>query len=483
MLNQKIFFGIFIVFGFSLPGIAQQSTSVFPTNNIDFLMDTDTTSMIHVDSILIIGNRKTKDYIILRELKIKKGDSITAVILKRLIKETRELIYNTNLFAEVDIEPSFISPSKVFIRINVKERWYIYPNPIFSLTDRNINEWWNVYNADLGRINYGIKFTHYNFTGRADQLRLNMLNGYNRNIFLEYNNPNISKDLNKGLSIGVNYIQNKEFPFKTSFDNQLVQFRKDNYARESLSVLGVYKIRKGYYRRHSFSLQYTYIRVNDSVVNSKYNSAYFNSTSPSVSFIDFGYGFQYVNVNNINYPLKGEIFSTHITKRGLGISGGINMLMLDVSYRKFIPLPKKYYFSLQGFSKIKLPFNQPYINQRAMGYGNYYLRGLENYVIDGVFLFLTKVTFTKKIFSVKIPVPFRFNAIPNIPIALYAKTYTDGGYAHTNIETRSKLNNKLLYTSGLGVDIVSLYDITTSLEYSFNQLGQKGLFLHFRSSF
>ena len=43
--------------------------------------------------------------------------------------------------------------------------------------------------------------------------------------------------------------------------------------------------------------------------------------------------------------------------------------------------------------------------------------------------------------------------------------------------------NKLLYTGGFGLDIVSLYDLRLGLAFSVNQLGEKGLFLHIRSFF
>lgn len=41
----------------------------------------------------------------------------------------------------------------------------------------------------------------------------------------------------------------------------------------------------------------------------------------------------------------------------------------------------------------------------------------------------------------------------------------------------------MLYTGGFGIDLVTLYDITFSVEYSFNQLGEKGLFLHSKGGF
>jgi hypothetical protein len=36
----------------------------------------------------------------------------------------------------------------------------------------------------------------------------------------------------------------------------------------------------------------------------------------------------------------------------------------------------------------------------------------------------------------------------------------------------------LIYSGGVGLDIISIYDIVLRVEYSFNQKGQNGLFIH-----
>jgi hypothetical protein len=62
--------------------------------------------------------------------------------------------------------------------------------------------------------------------------------------------------------------------------------------------------------------------------------------------------------------------------------------------------------------------------------------------------------------------------------AFFLKGYGDLGYAYTPELGISRLNNKLLRTWGAGIDIVTFYDIVLRFEYSFNQLGDQGLFFH-----
>ena len=123
----------------------------------------------------------------------------------------------------------------------------------------------------------------------------------------------------------------------------------------------------------------------------------------SKNIIDFSYVFQYSNVNNVSYALKGQSGFLNIQKRGLGFTGGLNMLTVEAGFNKYFDMGKKWYSSIQLNGKIKLPFSQAYINQRGLGYGDNYLRGLEYYVIDGVATALVKSTIKKKIISFNIP--------------------------------------------------------------------------------
>ncbi len=57
-----------------------------------------------------------------------------------------------------------------------------------------------------------------------------------------------------------------------------------------------------------------------------------------------------------------------------------------------------------------------------------------------------------------------------------AKIFGDMGYAYNKTFTENSLVNKMLYTAGAGIDVVSSYDFVFRCEYSFNQLGQSGFF-------
>lgn len=461
-------------------GIAQSADTITVPQVL-----TDTVPKIVLDSVKVVGNKRTRKYIILREMKIKPGDSIPSVHLLDKLRESQELIYNSNLFSDVTLTPVFTTARRMNIVVTVKERWYIYPSPQFQITDRNYNEWINTYNASLNRVVYGIKFAHYNVSGRRDQLRIYVLNGFARNFSASYSSPYSNRKLTEGFSVLAGFTQSRDVTYKTSSHNKPIRYSIPNrgFVRSHFNMGASYLRRKGYFRRHLFSLVLQHYNVVDSIT-SFYNPQYYSNGNRShLSVPDMSYTFQYQRTNNINYPLTGQNWGLQLHKRGLGWSGKANMLQLTAGYNRYYALGKHWYQALNFTGNMKLPFKQPYINQTGMGYGEYYLRGLEDYVIDGVMSGIAKYTLRKRVIRFDIPVPFKNSIVSKIPFQIYAKAYGDAGYMYQKYGAATRLGNKMLYSGGAGIDLLSLYDTNISLEYSFNQLGQKGLFLHLKGGF
>ena len=442
----------------------------------------DSSVKVYISSIQVTGNKRTKKYIIQREMRLKTGDSILASELYDRLLKSRELVYNTALFTAVSIEPVFASAKEINLVVTVSEKWYIYPTPQFQLIDRNFNEWINTYHADLERVSYGVKFAHYNLTGRRDQLRVYLLNGYSRNISFTYNAPYSNRALTEGFSVSAGLTQNREVIYNTSKTNKPLRYTNAGFARSNFSIAGSYSMRKGFYLKRTLNVALLYFGVDDSIT-SKYNPSYFNTTRNRVILPEITYVYQYINTNNIKYPLKGKIYSFAFTKRGTGLRGGMNLLSADFKYNRYFTHRNEWYSTLHAHTKIKAPGHLAFMNQRALGYQDYFLRGLENYVIDGIHSFVAGYTLRKKILSFNIVVPFKNKLVSSIPFAIYAKTYADAGYSFSKQINDTRLGNRLLRTGGFGIDILSLYDTNVQLEYSFNQLGEKGLFLHAKSGF
>ena len=460
---------------------AQQNT----TESVPAIISSgDSTAKLQVRKVLITGNKQTKDYIILREMELQQGYSIPAIGLMNALEKDRQHIYNLTLFVDVTVEPVLINVSEFDIKVTVKERWYIFPVPELQFVDGTFNEWLMKYKGDLDRLNYGIKFTHYNLTGRKDKLRIHLLSGYTKTISFNYNAPYSNAALTNGFSVGGGFFQNREIVYKTSYDNEVVFYKRNNFVRRAWNILLGYSIRKGLKLSHSFNLNYTHENVDDSIISATYNKAYFNKPVSKTGYVDLHYGLRYSDVDNVLYPLTGWSGSIGLAKRGLGFTGGINSFSLDGEYNKYWSLGKKWYASTQFQGNIKLPFNQAYINQQALGYGNNYIRGMEYKIIDAVAWGIAKFNLRKEIFNFSINTFLKKSKTLNkIPFRIYAKTFADMGYSYNKEDFATRLSNSFLASTGLGIDIVTIYDVQIRIEYSVNHLGQKGLFLHNEKGF
>ncbi len=450
----------------------------------DVFCQEDSLRNVQIHSIKIAGNRHTKSYIILRELNIRSGDTLKYKDFQKKLTKGLAQIYNTSLFVQVTSDTQLINTTSVDIYIFVKERWYIYPLPEFQIVDRSYNEWIQKYHSSLSRVNYGIKFVDYNLTGRKDQLRVSLFDGYSREVGLNYTAPYSNPKLTNGFTFGTGYAQTRELAYKTSFDNQLLYYTKNHFVRNSWNIQAGYSIRKAIKFSHNFLVRYNYINQDDSTITTAYNVHFLNSGSAKAGFTDLIYTFQYQDADNITYPLIGSTAKMMVQKRGFGWAGGLNMFSIQGEYDRYFSLGRKWYLAVQLAGMIKLPFTQSYINQQAFGYGKNYMQGLEQYVIDGVADVVGKINFRKELAKFSVPTIFKKSKTFNtIPFKIYGKVFGNAGYVYAQDEFASRLNNKFLYTSGVGVDIVTFYDVQIRLEYSFNQLGQKRLFLHNEKGF
>lgn len=425
--------------------------------------------------IYVEGNKRTKAYIIQRELPFKTGDSIYLTDLVEGFEVARQQLFNTGLFNEVIVALKSFRGYHVDVQIQVKERWYIFPIPYIKPVDRNLAEWAKQgYGVD--RLNYGFKFTHYNFTGRNDKLRLWLITGYTKQIQFQYDQPYVDKSLKHGYRLGFTYASNKEVNYETRNNQQhFVDSFGTGFKQWSAHV--DYTYRPGLRTFNAVRLSITQQEVDSSIL--ELNPKYFNSGRTRITYPELSYQLNYYKVDYIHFPLTGWMGEVGFLKRGF--NKDMNMWQLHAKATRAWQLSKKNYFMWQGYGVIRLPFEQPFVNHRLFGYGDMYLRGLEEYVIDGVAGFLSRQSYRRELFRFSIPTYLKSKTHDRVPFRIYARAFMDAGYSYNKSFTDNSLVNRMLYTTGLGVDIVTFYDFIIRLDYSFNQLGQNGLFLHLKN--
>jgi hypothetical protein len=165
-----------------------------------------------------------------------------------------------------------------------------------------------------------------------------------------------------------------------------------------------------------------------------------------------------------------------------GISSDMNMWQLNAKTSEAFSFAPKMYFVTENLGLIRVPFRQPFFNKELLGYDDFYMRGLERYVVDGVACITSRNTVLRELAQFNIPF-LRGTSHDHIPFRIYAKAYLDAGYVYDRYNNINSLVNKGLYSGGFGIDVVTFYDFVFRAEFSMNQLGEKGVFFHIRNDF
>ena len=447
-----------------------------------------TAQTVTVDSISIIGNKKTKPHVVLRELNFKLGDTLNLDDMTERFAENRLLLLNTGIFrvADFNVKNWDTESKKAHIELTVIETLPILPVPIFELADRNFNVWWKEMGRDLERINYGLILYHFNLTGRRDKLKLSGQRGYTRKAEIDYTLPGVNKSQTIGLGFNVLFARNKEVAFRT-FENRLEFFKSPDsflYRRFRASARAFY--RPKLFSTHRVELFYHNNNI-DELVNTDLNPDFFGEDKTELSYFALQYNFICDKRDIKPYPSKGFLFSATLRKDGLGIMNDRNSFHLSSRFAKYIPLSKR--FSIEAIAQGRYSFvrkQQPYFDLKALGFNEDYIRGYEFYVIDGLDYIYQKTALRFNIFSgdINFGKLSPFEALRKMPTRVYFNLNNDLGYTNDPyFNEGNPLNNSLLWGRGVGLDIIVYYALVVQMEYSFNHLGEKGFFLHIRAGF
>ncbi|MEO6069856.1 MAG: POTRA domain-containing protein [Chitinophagaceae bacterium] len=479
MLQKRPYFLLVTLMLFCVGAQAQLSaaTNLFSTD--DQASFGDSLQQYTLKAITITGNKLTRRSIILREVAFREEEQYSLSELVRKFGETKRQLMNTGLFREVVVSLQSMEGKDAFVEIKVKERWYVYPIPFARLVDRSFDEWVIEKHMSLTRINYGVKLTHRNTTGRNDQLYIYLMNGYTKQLSFRYDGLYLDKGLHWSTNFGFSLGKVKELVYATENNKLLFYKHNDQFVNSFFRTAIEFSYRRAIKTRHTFGLGYNYENVTDTVF--KLNPFY-SEQKKAVRYPEVYYRMNYTNVDFLPYPTKGYVSELGVVKKGL--LHKVNLWQLTAKGSATWPVMQKYFVNLRAAGVLKLPFKQPYVTNRLLGYDGMLMQGYEYYVIDGVAGGYGKAALFREVLNRVIRIPSnKFERINNIPIKMFAKIYGNTGYAYNPEPGKNYLCNRFLYSSGVGLDIILFNDFVIKLEWSANRLGEKGLYLHRRDYF
>lgn len=171
------------------------------TINLSFLIRPS--SRIYVDSIVITGNTRTKNNVILQELRIQAGDPYNITKINR----SKQRIRNLGFFDKVEINSKRIASSdKVILQIEVKER---------KTGELNLGIGYST--VDSASINIGLK--ERNLMGSGHELGVALRKSrYGSSGSLSYTKPYF---MNRPIRVGSDvFIQNSDKRFSLAYDQE-----------------------------------------------------------------------------------------------------------------------------------------------------------------------------------------------------------------------------------------------------------------------
>lgn len=433
-----------------------------------------------VHDINIHGNKVTKEHIILRELGFAEGDTIPSSEFLALLRQAESNLRSSGLFNFVNVQDIVTLAGTRVIQINVVERWYLWPVPIFENAEPNFNTWWQ--HRRLDRTNYGIDFLWNNFRGRRERLRALVRLGFTERLALEYQIPYLTKQANLGLLASAGFWRSREVNALSLSNRRVFVSSSDEIVQEVTEAqLGLTR-RFGQIHNSSIVAGFQNVTVNGAPQETVYQ--YLQNDGDQSQYFSLTAHWKTDRRDYLHYPTRGYMVEGTLTQNGFGLlENAPNLLDLTTAVHAHKQLlDKRAHISGAVLSKWNIAGTPPYYLQRGLGYQTHAVRGYELYVMDGQSYALIKTNARYCIFNgdhISIPAIGKQQFSETL-LRVYAGVHFDAGYVDDRIYLRvNPLNNEWQYGGGIGLDFVTYYDKVLRLEYSYNKLGEGGIYLHF----
>lgn len=433
-------------------------------------------SIREVKSILLTGNYQTRDKTISTELPFAKGSLLLESQIAQFAERAKENLLNTSLFNIVTVSFWYPNPGEVVFDIRVEERWYIWIFPVFEQEGRNFSDFLRL--NDGSYFNYGIYVKHDNLRGRNETLKLRLVTGYKNQMILDYENPGFNNRW--GWGVNFSWMVFDQLSYATIDDRQVFLKVLGYKIMRQTRLQYSYLFRHDHDHRHRWSVAYIDSHAADTLL--AVNANYMPDGKNRNRMIEMGYTYQYDARDSKVYPLRGTLYELSVSRKGLGLlsdyKGFFQGKFVASWQTEFMPrLFAGSMVTLSGVDKKEVP----YVFRTGLGYEEY-LNGFEYKVVDGSSYGTVQ---NKLLFEL---VPRKEKNLRFIPLkqfskfhyAFYLKLHFDAGYVVNDARRpENEMANSLLLGYGVGLDLVTFYDKVLSLNYSLNNFGGHGFFVHF----
>ncbi len=442
-------------------------------------------SLVFVRQIALLGNDHTKPQVILREMTLQEGDSLSPRRLAAEIEKSRQNIFNLSLFNEVRIQSEIVA-DQLYLIVEMKERWYFFPIPNIDLEERNTYDL--LRNKNLHRLVYGLNLQWKNVTGRNEEINFYGQLGFSQRLYVDIVRPAIIPSQFIDLLVKARYIREPEIIYGTTDARaQWGETSTEPLRRTNSLRVGLRK-RFGDVRKSLLlELGYHHFQFSDSIYS--FNPTFIPTADAQLSYPSLVLTFSNDQRDYKGFPLKGYKYQLLFRQVGLGEWGSTSFTKMGLSWAHHLPLKKRWNFAYGTHLMFSQGKNIPFFEKNFIGYRtgefagiSYDLRGYAPFTIDGSFLNMTKTELKYALFPIQ-QVSIRqvpFEKFKNFPLGVYLTAFTDMGYVKDNTFNNEDqfLKNQLLYGYGVGLNIIGFYDNLLRIELARNHLNQTGIYLY-----
>ena len=389
-------------------------------NKVNILFEIDTTETKYVNHINIVGNTRTFDYVIRRELDISEGDPINDTKIKKINRHLNQL----PIFSNIEINRKQINDEYEDLEIAVEE-------------------------TQTGSFNVGLSIDTLEGPSFLSGLKERNINGTGRSIEFLIN----TSDNNRAFTLSTTekFVLNSDINHKYS-----LVYKENDFAKSKSYKLNTFEIDTSFKYLfsenlyHTFGIGYSlkdYIVTNSSTVSNSIDS----SSGESVSF-SITNDLTYNSLNSFLKPTKGNFlsFANYIETPSSSSNGFVKNLL---TYKKFYELDNKNIFSIQ--SKIGNVFSlndSEILSDNKFSLGGRWLRGFDSFgagprnsrtaYVGGNNLFVTKFDYSRPITL-------------NDQNPIYLNIFNDYGMVWENKNTVTSSDESLRSSYGLGINYYS----------------------------
>ena len=300
-----------------------------------------------VDTIIISGNKKTKDYIIKREILHPMYTSLDSLVMFQDINR----LYNLGIFSTVDINVTDNT-----YNVNLVESFSIIPDLVIDYSE--ILDMWS----------YGLGLAHINFLGLNQNLYVGGAFIGDKWFALSLYNPWLYGD----------HVSLKTILYNRFSDNPFYDFSfNETY----------FLVESGFYHGLNNKFQFG-LSFYKNKKDEKYSVVPLPSNEKDLyKYINIEFNYQYDTRDVYKDPLKGSLFEISTGYSKSLSSNTSDVSHFNISFQKFFLLESKYLhepvFSYQIYTLLKFPdFNQLPIHEYEYLGGEDYVRGYDSFSLD-----------------------------------------------------------------------------------------------------